>query len=80
VYSVAPYIGRGGWTWYTGSAGWVWRAGIEAILGFDRKHGRLIVDPCIRADWHGFTLTYRHRGDAGRVTTYEIVVENPHGV
>ncbi|WP_449424855.1 GH36-type glycosyl hydrolase domain-containing protein [Rhodanobacter lindaniclasticus] len=21
VYSVAPYIGRGGWTWYTGSAG-----------------------------------------------------------
>jgi cyclic beta-1,2-glucan synthetase len=80
VYSVAPYIGRGGWTWYTGSSGWVWRAGIEAILGFDRKHGRLIVDPCIRADWPGFTLTYCHRGDAGRVTTYEIVVENPQGV
>ena len=33
VYSVAPHVGRGGWTWYTGSAGWMYRAGIEAILG-----------------------------------------------
>jgi glycosyl hydrolase family 36 len=34
VYSVAPHIGRGGWTWYTGSAGWMYRAGLEGILGF----------------------------------------------
>ena len=27
VYSVAPHVGRGGWTWYTGSAGWLYRAG-----------------------------------------------------
>ena len=32
VYSTAPHIGRGGWTWYTGSAGWMQRAG-ESILG-----------------------------------------------
>jgi cyclic beta-1,2-glucan synthetase len=31
VYSVAPHVGRGGWTWYTGSAGWMYRAGIEGI-------------------------------------------------
>ncbi|MEO8159951.1 MAG: glycosyl transferase family 36 [Arenimonas sp.] len=80
VYSVAPYVGRGGWTWYTGSSGWVYRAGIEAILGFQRLDGRLIVDPCIRADWPGFTLSYRHRGDGGRVTSYEIAVDNPDGV
>jgi len=27
IYSVAPHVGRGGWTWYTGSAGWLYRAG-----------------------------------------------------
>ena len=39
VYSVAPHVGRGGWTWYTGSAGWLYRAGIEAILGLRIKGG-----------------------------------------
>jgi hypothetical protein len=29
IYSVAPHVGRGGWTWYTGSAGWLYRAGLE---------------------------------------------------
>ena len=79
VYSVPPYVGRGGWTWYAGSSGWVYRAGIEAVLGFHRKDGRLVVDPCIRSSWPGFELTYRHRGDGGRVTVYDIVVENPDG-
>jgi cyclic beta-1,2-glucan synthetase len=80
VYSVSPYVGRGGWTWYTGSAGWLYRAGIEAILGFKRIEGRIVVDPCIRADWPGFTITYRHRGEDSRVTTYEFMVDNPQNV
>ncbi|MEA9392954.1 glucoamylase family protein [Acerihabitans sp. TG2] len=54
VYSVAPHIGRGGWTWYTGSAGWMYRAGIEGILGIRREGKTLIVAPCIPADWPGF--------------------------
>ena len=29
MYSGAPHVGRGGWTWYTGSAGWLHRAGVE---------------------------------------------------
>ena len=33
IYSVDPYVGRGGWTWYTGSSGWMFRAGLEAVLG-----------------------------------------------
>ena len=37
VYSIAPHVGRGGWTWYTGSAGWFYRAGLEAILGITRQ-------------------------------------------
>ena len=36
VYSEAPHVGRGGWTWYTGSAGWLYRAGMEWLLGMRR--------------------------------------------
>ena len=43
VYSVAPHVGRGGWTWYTGAAGWMYRAGIEGILGI-RREGEDLAD------------------------------------
>ena len=51
VYSVAPHVGRGGWTWYTGSAGWMYRAGLEAILGLKRRGSILHVSPNIPAQW-----------------------------
>jgi cyclic beta-1,2-glucan synthetase len=54
VYSVAPHVGRGGWTWYTGSAAWMYRAGIEGILGIRREGAALTVDPRIPGDWPGF--------------------------
>lgn len=75
VYSVPPHNGRGGWTWYTGSAGWMYRAGLEGILGLQQVEGRLLLDPCIPADWPGFSLTIR-RGE----TVFDIEVENPSGV
>ena len=82
VYSVAPHVGRGGWTWYTGSAGWLYRAGLEALLGFHLHGDRLRIEPCMPRHWPGFELTYRHRRH--RVSRYEIRVENParvcHGV
>ena len=56
VYSVAPHLGRGGWTWYTGSAGWLYRAGIEAILGVRREGAFLLLAPCIPKAWPGFAL------------------------
>ena len=49
VYSVAPHVGRGGWTWYTGSAGWMYRAGIEGILGIRREGGFLVIAPSLPA-------------------------------
>ncbi|MBP7063147.1 MAG: glycosyl transferase [Ferrovibrio sp.] len=55
VYSEAPHVGRGGWTWYTGSAGWMYRAGIEGILGIRREGDSLIVAPCLPQAWPGFT-------------------------
>ncbi len=75
VYSVAPHVGRGGWTWYTGSAGWMYRAGLESILGFQQQGGQLLIDPCIPVNWPRFEIFYRYRS-----TRYEITVENPEGV
>ncbi|WP_413728522.1 GH36-type glycosyl hydrolase domain-containing protein [Sodalis sp. RH19] len=54
VYSVAPHVGRGGWTWYTGSAGWMYRAGVEGILGIRREGDVLIINPCLPSGWPGF--------------------------
>jgi cyclic beta-1,2-glucan synthetase len=75
VYAEPPHVGRGGWTWYTGSAGWMYRAGVESMLGFRLRGGRLSVDPCIPRGWPGFSLTFRWRS-----ARYDIVVENPHGM
>jgi cyclic beta-1,2-glucan synthetase len=58
VYSVAPHVGRGGWTWYTGSSGWMHRAGLEAILGITREDGKLRVKPCIPEEWPGFEVNF----------------------
>jgi cyclic beta-1,2-glucan synthetase len=75
VYSVAPHVGRGGWTWYTGSAGWLYRAGLESILGVRRHGASLLIAPCIPRHWPRFEVVIRHRS-----ALYEIVVENPDGV
>ncbi|HUO45641.1 MAG TPA: glucoamylase family protein [Acidimicrobiia bacterium] len=74
VYSEAPHVGRGGWTWYTGSAGWMYRAGVEWILGFRLRGTRLVIDPCIPRAWRGFEITFRYHS-----SQYEIRVSNPHG-
>ena len=75
VYSVAPHVGRGGWTWYTGSAGWMYRAGLEGILGF-RVHGSsLLLTPCIPKEWPGFEIVFKYHA-----SRYEILVDNPQGV
>jgi cyclic beta-1,2-glucan synthetase len=75
VYSVAPHVGRGGWTWYTGSAGWMYRAGIEGLLGIRQRGEQLSIQPCVPKGWPGFTAVFCH-GTA----RYDITVENPHGV
>ncbi|MEI2742915.1 MAG: glycosyl transferase [Candidatus Competibacter sp.] len=75
IYGVAPYIGRGGWTWYTGSAGWMLRVALESILGLELREGRgLRLRPSIPDAWPGFKLRYRlPDGQA----VYDIEVRNP---
>ncbi len=70
VYSVAPHVGRGGWTWYTGAAGWLYRAGIEAILGLRRQGSCLVLTPSVPGDWPGYEIVFRFHS-----ARYEIVVE-----
>ncbi|MCI0545328.1 MAG: phosphorylase, partial [Actinobacteria bacterium] len=75
VYSEAPHVGRGGWTWYTGSAGWMYRAGVEWILGFRLRGAQLVIDPCIPRAWPGFEIAFRYHS-----SLYEIKVGNPNAV
>jgi len=75
VYSAEPFIGRGGWTWYTGSSGWLYRLGLEAILGFKVRHDHIKMEPCIPAAWDGYQLTYNKDG-----CVYHIQVKNPNHV
>jgi cyclic beta-1,2-glucan synthetase len=74
VYSVAPHVGRGGWTWYTGSAGWMYRAGVEGILGIRRAGSVVTVKPCFPMSWPGFDVTLAIDG-----SHYEIRVDNVSG-
>lgn len=75
VYGVAPFTGRGGWSWYTGSGGWLYRLGLEAILGLKRRGRTLSISPCVPSEWAGHQITYRY-GKA----VYKIVVVNPDQV
>ena len=74
VYSEAPHVGRGGWTWYSGSAGWFYQAILESVLGFQHRGDRLLFQPCIPPEWAHFEIKYRFRS-----ATYTIRVENPTG-
>jgi len=75
IYSTAPHVGRGGWTWYTGSAGWLRRAGVESLLGLRLRGAFLSVDPCIPKAWDKYEATVKYR-----TARYSISVENPNGV
>ncbi len=75
IYSTAPHVGRGGWTWYTGSAGWLQRAGVESLLGLQLRGAFLSVDPCIPKAWDKYEATVKYR-----TARYSISVENPNGV
>ncbi|EGN75111.1 cellobiose phosphorylase [Idiomarina sp. A28L] len=72
IYSVAPHIGRGGWTWYTGAAGCMYRAGLEGILGLKKRGDKLVIKPCIARCWPKYEIALNL--DSGQ---YQITVENP---
>lgn len=62
-------------SWLTGTASWNFYTITQFILGIRTSYDGIIVEPCIPADWDGFTVTRKFRG-----ATYEIEVKNPNGV
>jgi len=62
VYTQPPYVGRGGWSWYSGAAAWLQRAAVESIFGLQLDAQRLSFTPCLAADWPRAELTLRRDG------------------
>ena len=62
VYSAPPYVGRGGWSWYTGAASWLHRAAVESVFGLTMDATTLSLRPALPAHWPRAEMTLR-RGD-----------------
>ena len=68
-------FGRANHPFMTGSSGWAYYAATQYLLGVRPDYDRLIVDPCIPADWKEFSVQRKWRG-----AVYHIHVTNPQGV
>ncbi|NMM86465.1 hypothetical protein B2J88_19210 [Rhodococcus sp. SRB_17] len=62
VYTHAPYVGRGGWSWYTGSAAWMHRAAVESICGLRVRPGQVGFVPRLPSHWPSVAVTLRRDG------------------
>src|ERR671918_81331 len=70
----APSPGEAKNSWLTGTAAWNLVAITQWILGIRPDHDGLRIDPCLPADWDGFTASRRFRG-----ARYDITVRKPRG-
>ena len=61
--------------WLSGTASWSYYAATQHILGLRPEPGGLRIDPCIPADWPGFTARRRFRG-----CSIHIKIKNPRRV
>ena len=57
VYTQPPYVGRGGWSWYTGAAAWLHRAAVESMFGLRQGAQDLCFVPCLPSHWDQAELT-----------------------
>ncbi|MCV2356457.1 carbohydrate-binding protein [Paucibacter sp. B2R-40] len=62
VYSQPPYVGRGGWSWYTGAAAWLHRAALESICGLRLEALQLSFRPYLPSHWPRVELTLKRQG------------------
>ena len=64
--------GRAHHPFMTGSSGWAYYAATQYLLGIRPDFDKLIIDPCIPADWEEYSVTRKWRG-----CIYNITVTNP---
>ncbi len=67
--------GRARHPFMTGSGGWAYFSATRYMLGIRPQFDELLIDPCIPADWEGFTAVRKWRG-----AVYHIKVRNPEHV
>ncbi|HLP17361.1 MAG TPA: N,N'-diacetylchitobiose phosphorylase [Bacteroidota bacterium] len=68
-------FGRARHPWLTGSGGWAYVAATKWIMGIRPEFDSMVIDPCIPANWDGFSVERIWRG-----ATYRITVKNPDHV
>jgi cellobiose phosphorylase len=68
----APTHGEAKNSWLSGTAAWNYVAASQWILGIRPELDGLRVDPCIPAEWDGFSVVRQFRG-----AEYRIAVTNP---
>jgi cyclic beta-1,2-glucan synthetase len=66
VYTQPPYVGRGGWSWYTGAAAWMHRAAVESIFGLQLDAYDLSFRPCLPLHWPQAEITLLRDGRSMR--------------
>jgi cyclic beta-1,2-glucan synthetase len=66
IYSQPPYVGRGGWSWYTGAAAWLHRAAVESIFGLRMDATTLEFKPCLPSHWPAAELALQRDGRSMR--------------
>jgi N,N'-diacetylchitobiose phosphorylase len=71
----SPRHGTGGLPWLTGTVSWSYYTATQYILGVRPEIEGLRIDPCIPADWRGFSVRRFFRGKV-----LDIQVDNTAGV
>jgi len=71
----SPRAGNARTSWLTGAAAWAYFSATQYILGLRPEIDGLRIDPCIPANWPGFTAARRFRGK-----NIQVVVKNPTSV
>ena len=62
IYTQPPYVGRGGWSWYTGAAAWMHRGAIESVFGLQWGTQELFFQPCLPSHWYQAEITLVRAG------------------
>ena len=79
VYAEPPYVGRGGWSWYTGSAAWMHRAAIEHLFGLRQRGAEIGFTPCLPSHWNQAELTLKRGTRSLRVIFRRTPTASPAG-
>ncbi|MDD4016573.1 MAG: glucoamylase family protein [Kiritimatiellae bacterium] len=76
IYGAPPFIGRGGWSWYTGAAGWMYRLAVETLLGLERYPDYLLLKPRLPQDGPPkFRILYRHQEQTYTIEAIRVPAE-----